>query len=142
MSAALASMRYVSDSVSTASSGRLLVMLYDRLLLDLDRGEQDLRSGHSGSEHLLHAQEILLELRANLDLNLWPAARGLADIYVFLLHELIGANVGRDPNRVATSRALIEPLRDAWAESALQLATGNFTTEQTPVGLVTTPEWA
>lgn len=124
MSAALASTRYVSDSVTTASSGRLLVMLYDRLILDLDRGERELRSGNSGSEHLIHAQDILLELRTSLDLDLWAGARGLADLYVFLVGELIAANIGCDPDRVAVSRELVSPLRDAWAEAALQLATG------------------
>lgn len=122
MNAALASTRYVSDSVTTASSGRLLVMLYDRLLLELDRGEQDLRSGTPGSEHLLRAQEIIIELLADLKVDVWPGARGLVDIYAFILTELISANVSRNADRVAVSRALIAPLRDAWAEAALQLA--------------------
>lgn len=129
MNAALASTRYVSDSVTTAPSGRLLVMLYDRLLLELDRGEQELRSGTPGSEHLLRAQDILLELRGNLNLDSWSGARGLADIYAFVLTELIAANIGRDPDRVMVSRALISPLRDAWAEVALQLATGALSPE-------------
>lgn len=129
MNAALASTRYVSDSVTTASSGRLLVMLYDRLLLEIDRGEQELRSGTPGSEHLLRAQDILLELRGNLNLDSWSGARGLADIYAFVLSELISANVGRDPDRVVVSRDLITPLRDAWAEAALQLATGVLSPE-------------
>lgn len=124
MGSTLASIRYVSDSVTTASPGRLLVMLYDRLLLELDRGEQELRSGTVGSNHLLRAQDILLELRASLDVDSWPGGRELADIYAFVLTELIAANIGRDPDRVAVSRALIAPLRDAWAEAALQLATG------------------
>lgn len=124
MSAALlASTRYVSDSVTTASPGRLLIMLYDRLLLDLDRGEQELRSGNPGSEHLLHAQDIILELRGSLDVAAWPGGQGLADIYAFLLSELIAANVGREADRVSVSRALITPLRDAWVEVALKLAT-------------------
>jgi len=122
MNAALASTRYVSDSVTTAPSGRLLVMLYDRLLLELDRGEQDLRAGTAGSEHLLRAQDILLELRADLNLDSWSGARGLADLYAFLISELIGANVSRNPDRVTVSRSLIKPLRDAWAQAALQLA--------------------
>jgi flagellar protein FliS len=117
MSAVPASMRYVSDSVATASPGRLVVMLYNRLLLDLDRAERELRAGNAANEHLLHAQEIVIELRASL-------ANGLADLYAFLLRELIAANIGKDPDRVATSSALLTPLRDAWAEAALQLATG------------------
>ncbi|HUW78807.1 MAG TPA: flagellar export chaperone FliS [Candidatus Nanopelagicaceae bacterium] len=124
MSAASASKRYVSDSIATASSSRLIVMLYDRLILDLERGERELRTGVVGNEHLHHAQEILIELRASLDVGAWQGAPGLADLYAFLLGELIAANIGRDPARVAACRTLVTPLRDAWAEAALQLATG------------------
>ncbi len=37
---------------------------------------------------------------------------------MFLLFELVGANVDKDPVRVASSRKLVVPLRDAWTEAA------------------------
>jgi len=37
--------RYLADSVATASPAKLLVMLYDRLVLDLNRSEEALRVG-------------------------------------------------------------------------------------------------
>ena len=40
-----ARLRYVTDSVETASPARLLVQLYDRLVLDLNRGEQAMAAG-------------------------------------------------------------------------------------------------
>jgi flagellar protein FliS len=115
--------RYLADSVNTASPGKLLVMLYDRLVIDLVQGEEALRTGdrEQAGEMITHAQEIILELRTTLDLDAWAGAPGLANLYGFLLTELIGANVGRNADRVAACRALIEPLRDAWREAAGQV---------------------
>ena len=119
--------RYLADSISTASPGKLLVMLYDRLVLDLAQGEEAVRSGdrERASERIGHAQEIILELRTTLDLDAWSGAPGLANLYGFLLTELIGANIKQDADRVAACRGLIEPLRDAWREAAVQAAQSN-----------------
>lgn len=119
--------RYLTDSVNTASPGKLLVMLYDRLVMDLVQGEEAMRAGdrERSGERVTHAQEILLELRTTLDLDAWSGAPGLANLYGFLLTELIGANVGRDPDRVAACRKLVEPLRDAWREAAALGTDGN-----------------
>ena len=119
--------RYLADSVNTASPGKLLVMLYDRLVMDLIQGEEAIRAGdrEQAAERLTHAQEIILELRTTLDLDAWTGAAGLANLYGFLLTELIGANVGRDADRVAACRGLIEPLRDAWREAAAMAADGH-----------------
>jgi flagellar protein FliS len=114
--------RYLADSVNTASPGKLLVMLYDRLVIDLVQGEEALRAGdrEQASDKIIHAQEIVLELRTTLDLDAWSGAPGLANLYGFLLTELIGANIARDADRVAACRKLVEPLRDAWREAAAQ----------------------
>jgi flagellar secretion chaperone FliS len=119
--------RYLADSVNTASPGKLLVMLYDRLVMDLIQGEEAIRAGdrERSAERLTHAQEIILELRTTLDLDAWTGAAGLANLYGFLLTELIGANVGRDADRVAACRGLVEPLRDAWREAAAMAADGH-----------------
>lgn len=117
--------RYLADSINTASPGKLLVMLYDRLVMDLMQGEEALRAGEreQAGDKLTHAQEIILELRTTLDLDAWTGAPGLANLYGFLITELIGANIKRDADRVAACRGLVEPLRDAWREAAAQ-ATG------------------
>ncbi|GGK18258.1 flagellar protein FliS [Pilimelia terevasa] len=113
--------RYLRDAVATASPAKLLVMLYDRLVLDLARGEQALREENrdEATAQLQHAQEIIMELRASLDTSAWEGGPGLAQLYGFLLTELIQANVRREPDRVASCKALVEPLRDAWREAAV-----------------------
>jgi flagellar protein FliS len=116
--------RYLADSVATASPAKLLVMLYDRLVMDLTKADQALAAGDrpAASQQLLHAQEIILELRTSLDLDAWDGAAGLANLYVFLLTELMQANVDADGARIVSCRALVEPLRDAWREAAFKVA--------------------
>ena len=113
--------KYLAETVATASPTRLLVMLYDRLVLDLAQAEEAQRAGdrETASDRLLHAQEIVIELRASLRLDLWEGAAGLAQLYGFLLTQMIKANVRVDADLTASCRALVEPLRDAWREAAL-----------------------
>lgn len=118
--------RYLQDSINTAPPAKLLLMLYDRLVLDLGQGEEAIRAGQteSANEKLSHAQEIVIELRVSLDVAAWSGGPGLASLYGFLLTELIGANIGKDADRVASCRALVEPLRDAWREASASAVAG------------------
>jgi flagellar protein FliS len=113
--------RYLADAVNTASPAALLVMLYDRLLIDLAQAETALIGGDrmTGGGHLMHAQEIVIELRTSLRMDVWDGAINLAKLYGFLLQELIAANVQADPARIRDCRSIVEPLASAWREAAL-----------------------
>jgi flagellar protein FliS len=112
--------RYQADSVDTMSPGRLIVALYERLLLDLQRGVDAMVRDDVADTHvaLVHAQEIIGELRDALDTDAWPAAKQLAALYDFVLRELVEANVTKDPARVVTCHDLFVPLCNAWREAA------------------------
>jgi flagellar protein FliS len=126
MSTASLRARYMGDTVATASPQQLLVMLYDRLALDLERAEEALVAGNKEVSHaqLLHAQEIVLELRASLQVDVWEGGPRLAALYSWVLGELMKANLKGDVRRVRDCRQVVEPLRDAWREAALSLAAG------------------
>jgi flagellar protein FliS len=123
MSTASLRARYLGDSVSTASPQRILVMLYDRLALDLERAETALGSGDSqeARTQLQHAQDIVLELRSSLRVDAWEGGPRLAALYTWLITELTTATVKNDRNRVASCRQIVEPLRDAWRQAAASL---------------------
>ena len=124
MSAAALRARYMGDSVATASPQQLLVMLYDRLALDLERAENALVAGdraEAGSQ-LRHAQDIVFELRSSLRVAAWEGGPRLAALYTWLITELTTATVKNDRNRVASCRQIVEPLRDAWRQAAASLA--------------------
>src|SRR3712207_9407231 len=124
MSAASLRARYMGDAVTTASPQRLLVMLYDRLALDLERAQTAFTAGDraAAGEQLQHAQEIVLELRSSLQVDAWEGGPRLASLYSWLVGELVQANVQADRNRVASCLQVVEPLRDAWRQAAATLA--------------------
>jgi len=110
--------RYVTDAVSTASPARLLTMLYDRLLLDLDRAGDALAAGTPAREHLDHAQDVVAELMSTLDAGAWDGGERLMSIYGYVLSELLQAELTGDAERVTGCRRLLEPLAIAWHEAA------------------------
>jgi flagellar secretion chaperone FliS len=125
MSTASLRSRYLGDSVATASPQRILVMLYDRLVLDLERAEMALDSGDrtEAAAQIQHAQDIVFELRESLRVDAWEGGPRLAALYSWMITELVQAGVKRDRNRVTACRQIAEPLRDAWRQAAVTLAT-------------------
>lgn len=115
-SASMAS-AYTAASLTTASPQKLIVLLYERLVLDLTRAEDDIRSGRSPHEQLVHAQDIVMELLGSLKPELWSGAAGLGNVYTYLYTQLVTANVRRDADLVVTCRELVEPLLDAWRQA-------------------------
>jgi flagellar secretion chaperone FliS len=112
--------KYVNDSVQTMSPGRMIVALYDRLLLDLDRAvaaieARDMFGAHSA---LMHAQQIVDELYTSLDVKTWPGGSQLLALYRSIAEQLILANVKKDAARIRDCRDQLAPLRDAWHEAA------------------------
>src|SRR3954462_6643009 len=98
MSTASLRARYLSDRIATASPQQLLVMLYDRLALDLERREDALVRGdrENAGEQLQRAQEMGLGVRARLKVEGWEGGPRLAALYVWLVGELIQANLKGD----------------------------------------------
>ena len=127
--------RYVQDSVSTASPGRLLVMLYDRLALDLVQAGDALARADRSTAHqrLLHAQRIVTELSTTLDHTAgWSGSVGLASLYAWLGSELVWVNIHGDQARLRGCIAVVEPLRDSWR--AALVSTSAITADERLVG--------
>ncbi|GAA4377023.1 flagellar export chaperone FliS [Nocardioides caricicola] len=114
---------YLAATVQTASPAQLLVMLCERLNLDMERAAEALRQGRPSDAHepLLHAQEIVLELRASLKVDAWEGGPGLAAIYDFLHSQLIKANMGKDLKITESCLSLVAELRDTWRAAAMSL---------------------
>ncbi|MFN8195728.1 MAG: flagellar export chaperone FliS [Nocardioidaceae bacterium] len=113
---------YLDASVATASPAKLLVMLCDRLVRDISTAvEAQKTDDHPAAHpHLLHAQEIVLELRASLRPDLWAGAANLDAIYEFLYSRLVHANVHRDVDASGECLGLATRIADTWREAALQ----------------------
>jgi flagellar secretion chaperone FliS len=111
--------RYRTDGLASQSPQRLLVLLYQRLGADLQRAEACLATGDRTGAHVLlvHAQDIVSELRLALDVDAWPGGPGLAELYHYLEQRLVAANVTKSAALVAECRAVVAPLIDAWEDA-------------------------
>lgn len=115
---------YLDASVATASPAKLLVMLCERLVRDVRTALEAQECGdHAAAHpHLLHAQDIVLELRSSLRPDLWAGAGALDSIYEFLYSRLIHANVHRDAAAGRECLGLATQIADTWRDAALQSA--------------------
>lgn len=115
---------YMDASVSTASPARLLVMLYERLVLDVQRGLDAQRAGQRQevNNQLVHAQDIVMELRASLKVTEWEGGPGMASIYEWLHTQLVKANVTNDAAVTEICLSIVAELADTWREAALTAA--------------------
>lgn len=126
--------KFRRESLATASPAQLLTMLYDRLLLDLDRAIAALETNDkpTANEQLGHAQQIVHELRCSLDPTVWDGGPQLMELYNYLYTELVNANITHDAAKVTACRTIVEPLRDAWHQAAAM--PGTAATSSTAVG--------
>lgn len=117
---------YLGNSVTTASPERLLVMLCERLVLDLQRAREAQQTGRHDVAHqqLLHAQDIVMELRTSLDVDAWEGGPQLASLYTWMHGQLVLANTRRDPGTTEHVLQLAEQLADTWRQAALQQVAG------------------
>jgi flagellar protein FliS len=115
---------YATQGMTTASPARLLVMLYDRLLLDLRRADsaQSQENWDEALTQLFHAQTIVLELSSTLRPELWSAGEGLLQLYGYVSRMIARATTGHDATATAQAIAVVEPLLATWREAADTLA--------------------
>jgi flagellar protein FliS len=115
--------RYLADAVATATPARRIVLLYDRLWLDIQRAQAAQDAGEpSARDHLQHAQQIVAELLGSLDQSAWTGAGDLASLYTYLLRELLAEGGEPRPGRLALISKIVSDLRATWQQAAEQLA--------------------
>jgi flagellar protein FliS len=115
---------YMDASVTTASPERLLVMLYDRLVLDVQRGLNAQQGGddQEAGRQLMHAQDIVHFLRSSLDVDAWDGGEKLAALYDWIHAQLIKANIGHDSAITEHCLSLVTDLANTWREAAMATA--------------------
>jgi flagellar protein FliS len=111
---------YREREVLTASPARLVVLIYDHVLANLQRARvaRDVKKVDISLEALGKAREGIAELLVTLDVEHGGAiARNLQSLYTFMLTELVdGTRVdGRRLERIA---GMVTDLRNAFASIA------------------------
>ncbi len=124
MQANAARTAYVGNAITTASPARLLVMLCDRLVLDVERAARAQAAGDRVETHnqLVHAQAIVAELSSSLRPDGWRGGKELAALYEYLGRRLVEANTRDDRRATAEALGLCRSIRDTWREAAMLAA--------------------
>src|SRR5204863_9550469 len=94
------------------------------LVRDLRDAQESVMAGArlSAGDQLLHAQAIIFELLSALDFSVGPISEQLGQLYVWMVPQLVQANLEQDATKVAHVRSLVEPLAEAWHLAAAESA--------------------
>lgn len=112
---------YKETSVRTASGGKMILMLYDGAIRQIDTAVQHIESGTKQldliNNAVLKAQDIVTELMVSLDFekggDLAPKLFGL---YRYFNEQLMEGNINKDVAPLKNVRTMMNELREAWAQ--------------------------
>lgn len=112
---------YRQTRVKTASQGRIIVMLYDEALRQIDSAVKLLDSGtkqlDAVNNAVVKAQDIVTELMVALDMEQGgEIAQNLFRLYMFFSDRLMEGNVKKEVGPLKEVRGLMANLREAWKQ--------------------------
>jgi flagellar protein FliS len=114
---------YRETKIRTASQGRLIVMLYDEAIRQLDLALEGIQSRTKQLDTIhnaiVKAQDVVTELMVSLDFERGgEIARNLFSLYVFFSNQLSEGNITKQLEPITSVRRLMAELRNAWVEAA------------------------
>ncbi|MDE7286336.1 MAG: flagellar export chaperone FliS [Lachnospiraceae bacterium] len=109
--------QYNNSKVLTASPAELTLMLYEGAIKFCNIAiiaieEKDIPKAHN---NIVKVQKIIDHLRATLDMK-YPVAKEFDNIYAYLTHRLITANVKKDIEILNEILEHLRSVRDTWKE--------------------------
>ncbi|KLU62638.1 flagellar protein FliS [Peptococcaceae bacterium CEB3] len=110
--------------MNTATPERLLVMLYDGLLRFMNEAGLALKDRQLEQAHraLIRAQEIVLELRSTLKMEVAPElADSLRSLYTFFYEKLIEANRTKTLEPLTEITGMVTELRNSFQQAEQQV---------------------
>ena len=113
---------YKKTQIETATPEQLILMLYDGAIKFLVQAKikinnKDPKKIEECNNSLIRAQDIIYELIKSLDMERGgDIAQNLFSLYEFMLHQLMQANMDKDPKPITVVLTMIKDLRDTWTE--------------------------
>ena len=113
-----AQQKYQQAKMQTASPSQLLLMLYDGAIRFVKAGIEGIEEHNieKANTFFNKSQAIIHELIASLDYK-YELSTGLHQIYEYMLHQLIQANVHKDEKAASEVLAHLREMRDAWEQA-------------------------
>ncbi|MDC7125421.1 MAG: flagellar export chaperone FliS [Spirochaetales bacterium] len=112
---------YRETNIKTASQGKLIIMLYDGAVRNMETAVSGLSSENPKFDKvnnaILKAQDIITELMVSLDFERGgEIANNLYNLYIFFNKELMQANVQKDKEMITPVIKMMKDLRSAWIQ--------------------------
>ena len=109
---------YTQYGVEMQTQGNLIVMLYDGAIRFISTaqeaiGKKDYAKAH---ENIVKAQRIINEFIRTLNFSAGTVANQLLSLYEYMLHQLIQANLKKDPEILEEVKDHLTELRSAWVQ--------------------------
>ena len=136
---------YQKNNVSTASQGRLVVLLYEGAVKHLTAaknlfGQENKLKPNQIEQfgiHIQKTQAIITELQVSLDMEKGgEIAKNLMSLYLFFNEELMNANINQDKDKVSSVLKMMSDLADAWRTIANSTANAPATKVPNAVNIV------
>jgi flagellar secretion chaperone FliS len=110
---------YRETKVRTASQGKLVVMLYDEAIkqvdIALDALSVESKQLDNVNNAILKSQEIVTELMVSLDFEAGgDIAKNLFSLYMYFNNQLMEANLNKTAKPLRNVRRLMAELRESW----------------------------
>ena len=125
---ASAEQKYLETSIATASKEDLIVKIFDVLIIAAQQAFEKLTSDRDDitgiHKALLRAQRACSLLMGSLDMEIGgELSKNLFRVYEFWHHELVMANMKKDPNRIRTLLPTFKEFRETWTEAISRFKT-------------------
>ena len=118
---------YQRTNVNTASQGRLVVLLYEGAVKQLNASlafiepDGSMKPGNIEKFGICiqKAQAIITELQVSLDMEKGgDIARNLMSLYIFFNEELVTATISKDRKKIESVMKMMSQLADSWRQIA------------------------
>jgi len=109
--------KYLNAQVTTSSSPKLVVMLYDGAISFLNQAKSRARTDDMAGKgmFILKAQDIIMELNNALNMQAGgEIARNLRRLYLFMNRHIIAANIKKDETMLNDVIKMLTRLKKAW----------------------------
>ena len=110
--------KYMQQSVTTMTPAQLLIALYDKMILELNKAiifidEKDIPKAHNS---LTRAGEIVDALDAHLKVK-YEISDNLATLYQYFREKILEANMKKNAELIKEILPMIQQIRDAFEEA-------------------------
>ena len=114
---------YQKNNISTASQGRLVVLLYEGAIKHLNSARNLLGENaklkpnqiEQFGIHIQKAQAIITELQVSLDMEkVGEIAKNLMSLYLYFNEELLSANINQNKEKIDSVIKMLSDLAEAW----------------------------